>query len=172
VLTVLMLLAGAAADAQATTKRRPIVWDVSIDCRTWRNNGGISVAELDAGDGFLARGRIFPGGTLAKGAQNNDPDDPGSIGSWAQRGTMAATVAEIVGGSRPAFFATWFHLLDDGSGLVADGPHPESGPMAVVGGMGEFSGVGGQLFDEIIGSNITGCPNLRVRIALEKQAPR
>jgi hypothetical protein len=85
---------------------------------------------------------------------------------------MAATVAEIVSGTRPAFFATWFHLLDDGSGLVVDGPHPESGPMAVVGGMGRFSGAGGQLIDEIIGSNVTGCPNLRLTVRLKKQAPK
>src|SRR5439155_21454276 len=50
------------------------------------------------------------------------------------------------------FFATWFHLLDDGSGVVADGPHPESGPMAVVGGMGRYNGASGELSDEIIGT--------------------
>ena len=98
----------------------------------------------------MANGKIFPGRTLGAGGQSNDPNDPGSIGSWTQRGTMAATVAEIVSGTRPAFFATWFHLLDDGSGVVVDGPHPESGPMAVVGGMGRFSGASGELSDEII----------------------
>jgi hypothetical protein len=120
----------------------------------------------------LASGTIFPGGTLGAGAQGNDPNDPGSIGKWTQRGTMAATLAEIVSGTRPAFFATWFHFLDDGSGLVADGPHPESGPMAVVGGMGRFSGASGALFDEIIGTNTTGCPNLRLTVTLKKQAPK
>jgi hypothetical protein len=67
---------------------------------------------------------------------------------------------------------TWFHFLDDGSGLVVDGPHPESGPMAVVGGMGRFSGASGELSDEIIGTNNTGCPNLRLSITLKKQAPK
>jgi hypothetical protein len=156
--------------AEASGARNRIVMDVAIDCRTWRNNAGIPPEAVGRGDSFLATGRIFPGGTLGEGAQSNDPNDPGSIGSWTQRGTMAATVAEIVSGTRPAFFATWFHLLDDGSGLVVDGPHPESGPMAVVGGMGGFSGAGGQLIDEIIGSNVTGCPNLRLTFDLKKDA--
>jgi hypothetical protein len=157
---------------QAAGSDNPITWDVAIDCRTWRFGGGISFEAFGRGDSFMANGRIFPGGTLGAGTQSNDPNDPGSIGNWTQRGTMAATLAEIASGTRPAFFATWFHLLDDGSGLVADGPHPESGPMAVVGGMGRFSGASGQLSDEIIGTNNTGCPNLRLIITLKKQAPK
>jgi hypothetical protein len=150
--------------------RRLIVLDVAIDCRTWRFSAGIPFDQFERGDTFIADGRIFPGGMLAAGVQANDPNDPGSIGKWTQRGTMAATLAEIVSGTRPAFFATWFHFLDDGSGLVVDGPHPESGPMAVVGGMGRFSGASGELSDEIIGTNNTGCPNLRLTITLKKQA--
>jgi hypothetical protein len=146
--------------------------DVALDCRTWRNNGGISDDALGRGDGFIADGRIFPGGTLPSGDQANDPNDPGSIGRWVQRGTMAATLAEIVAGARPAFFATWYHFLDEGAVLVAEGPHPESGPMAVVGGAGRFGGASGELSDEIIGWNATGCPNLRLTIRLIKLAPK
>ena len=109
---------------------------------------------------------------LPAGAQTNDPNEPGAIGNWVERGTMAATLAQILAGTRPAFFATWYHFLEDGSALVADGPHPDSGPMAVIGGMGGFSGVNGELFDEIIGSNSTGCPNLRLTITLNKLAPK
>ena len=156
--------------AAAARADRRIVWDVAIDCRTWRFNGGISFAEFGRGDGFIADGRLFPGGTLAAGAQTNDPNEGGSIGAWVQRGTMAATLAEIGAGARPAFFATWYHLLDNGSGLVVEGPHPETGPMAVVGGMGRFRGAGGQLSDEIIGTNVTGCPNLRLTIRLSRPA--
>ena len=170
--TVAGFPSGLKAQAVQASSHNRIIWDVAIDCRTWRNSGGISPAEVGRGDSFLASGRIFPGGTLSAGAQSNDPNDPGSIGSWTQRGTMAATVAEIVSGTRPAFFATWFHLLDDGSGLVVDGPHPEFGPMAVVGGMGRFSGASGEFSDEIIGTNTTGCPNLRLTITLKKQAPK
>ena len=165
----------ASADDQSehSDKRsRTIRWDVAIDCRTWRFNGGISDEAFGRGDGFVADGKIFPVGTLPSGDQANDPNDPGSIGNWVERGTMAATLAEILAGARPAFFATWYHFLDDGSALVADGPHPESGPMAVLGGMGRFSGASGELSDEIIGWNSTGCPNLRLRITLEKRAPK
>ena len=92
---------------------------------------------------------------------------PAVSAHWVQRGTMAATLAEIGAGTRPAFFATWYHLLDDGSGLVADGPHPDSGPMVVTGGMGAFSGASGELSAEIIGTNISGCPNLRLTVNLK-----
>jgi hypothetical protein len=161
-----------AQTVQAAGSHKRITWDVAIDCRTWRFNGGISNEEFGRGDSFLADGRIFRAGTLGAGAQSTDPNDPGSIGKWTQRGTMAATLAEIVSCTRPAFFATWFHFLDDGSGLVVDGPHPESGPMAVVGGMGRFRDASGELSDEIIGTNNTGCPNLRLTITLKKQAPK
>ena len=153
-------------------RTRRIRWDVAMDCRTWRNNGGIPNEAIGRGDGFIADGRMFPAGTLPPGVQSNDPNDPGSIGSWVERGTMAATVAEIVAGARPAFFATWYHTLNDGSMLVADGPHPESGPMAVIGGTGRFSGASGELADEIIGWNSTGCPNMRVTVTFEKRLPK
>ena len=149
-----------------------IGFDVALDCRTWRNNAGLSVESVGRGDGFIADGKIFPVGALLAGIQANDPNDPGSIGHWVQRGTMAATVAEIVAGARPAFFATWNHFFDDGSSLVADGPHPDSGPMAVIGGTGRFRGVSGELSDEIIGWNATGCPNLRLTITPVKQASK
>ena len=154
---------------QAADPHHAITWDVAIDCSTWRFNGGISFADFGRGDSFLADGRIFPAGTIGAGPQNNDPRDPGSIGKWTQRGTMNATAADIAAGTRPAFYATWFHFLEDGSSLVVEGPHPESGPMAVVGGMGRFSGASGELVDEIIGSNSTGCPNLRLTIRLNRQ---
>jgi hypothetical protein len=158
------------AEAAGTTNR--ITWDVAIDCRTWRFNGGISFQDFGRGDSFIANGKIFPARTLSSGAQSNDPNDPGSIGTLVERGTMAATLAEIDAGARPTFFGTWFHLLDDGRGLVADGPHPETGPMAVIGGMGAFRGASGELSSEIIGTNTTGCPNVRVRISLDKKATR
>ena len=166
-------LVGVQPAVQADTEK-PITLDVAIDCRTWRFNGGISDPEFGRGDSFIANGKIFPAGTLPMGPATNDPNDPGSIGSWIERGTMAATLDEIINkGVRPAFFATWFHLLDDGRGLVADGPHPDSGPMAVVGGTGGFSGASGEISAvTIIGENSTGCPNMRLTINLKKQAPK
>jgi hypothetical protein len=151
---------------ETAAARTHLSWDVAIDCRTWRFNLGISDAEFGRGDGFIANGKIFPVRTIPSGDQSNDPNDPGSIGNWVERGTMAATAAEIDAGSRPAFFATWYHFLNDGLGLVADGPHPDAGPMAVIGGMGALNGASGELDVKIIGTNITGCPNLRLRATL------
>jgi hypothetical protein len=160
--------ASASRDDQRDARRhQQIGWDVAIDCTTWRFNNGLSAEQMGRGDSFIANGRLFPYGSLPAGDFTPDPSQ--SVGRWVQRGIMAATVAEIEGGARPAFFATWYHLLDDGSGIVADGPHPESGPMAVTGGMGRFREVSGQLRDEIIGSNSTGCPNLRIRISLKRR---
>ena len=157
--------------AVAADTERPITWDVAIDCRTWRFNLGISLADFGRGDTFIANGKIFPGGTLHAGTQNNDPNVAGSIGNWIEHGTMAATSAEIAAGERPAFVATWFHLLNNGS-VVAGGPHPDSGPMAVVGGTGDFRGAAGEIDVEIIGTNSTGCPNMRLKVSLQKQAPK
>src|SRR5262245_20203232 len=92
-----------------TDYEKTITWDVAIDCRTWRTNLGISFQEFGRGDSFIANGKIFPPGALRPGARSNDPNDRGSIGTFVQRGTMAATLAEISGGTSPAFFATWFH---------------------------------------------------------------
>jgi hypothetical protein len=167
--TVLTAQAAVADDrsGQERPHGRVVAWDVAIDCRTFRFNGGMSFDTVGRGDTFIANGRLFPAGSIAPGAQANDPNDPGSIGRWVERGTMAATLAEIVGGALPAFYATWYHFPDDGSVLVADGAHPDSGPMAVIGGTGRFSDAGGELADEIIGWNSTGCPNLRETITLE-----
>ena len=163
-----LLLSGLGGRAEATGKKKSITWDVAIDCRTFRFNNGTSFAEFGRGDGFIANGKMFRARTLQSGAQANDPNEPGSIGDWVERATMAATFAEIDAGTRPAFFATWYHQLADGSSLVADGPHPDSGPMAVTGGIGRFRGASGELSAEILGTNTTGCPNLRLTVRLEK----
>ncbi|MGQ0548391.1 MAG: hypothetical protein ACT4PY_01820 [Armatimonadota bacterium] len=160
----------ASANAPGAARDREVGWDVAIDCTTWRFNRGLTFDQAGRGDSFIANGRLFRYGSLPGGKFTPIPSR--SVGKWVQRGVMAATVAEIDRGARPAFFATWYHLPDDGSGIVADGPHPESGPMAVTGGMGRFRGVSGELRDKIIGENNTGCPNLRIRILLKRPETR
>jgi hypothetical protein len=44
--------------------------------------------------------------------------------------------------------------------------------MAVGGGRGRFNAAAGELSDEIIGTNGTGCPNLRLTIRLKEHATR
>ena len=146
-----------------------LLLDVAIDCRTWRFNQGISFSAFGRGDSFYATGKIFRAGTLLPGTTANDPNAPGSVGTFIEHGIMAASPAEINAGTRPAFAASWLHLLDGGrGGIVAEGPHPDSGPLAVVGGMGPFRGTSGELLVSIIGTNITGCPNMRLTFNLEK----
>ncbi len=144
--------------------------DVAIDCNTWRFNQGIPDSAVGRGDTFIANGKIFRGGTLPAG-MTGDPNAPGSIGTFIEHGTMAATIAEIIAGKRPAFIGTWLHILNDGRTIVAIGPHPDSGPMAVVGGMGSLAGASGQMDVKIIGENSTGCPNVRATIVLQKHGP-
>lgn len=167
------LMSTVAVQSQARAPEvKTIMVDVALDCRTWRFNQGISDPDFGRGDGFIANGKIFPVFTLHPGEQTNDPNDPGSIGTFIENGTMAATLLEIIDGKRPAFVGTWYHLLNDGRGLVAAGPHPDSGPMAVIGGMGRFSGASGDLDVEILGDNITGCPNMRLTFNLKNLAPK
>lgn len=147
--------------------------DVACDCRTFSFNRGISFVEVLPGDTFIVRGGIFPAGTLPEGAATNDPNAPGSIGNWTCRGTQAVSFADAIAGVQPAAFITQYHLLNDGRGLVSDGPTGEpEGLFAVTGGLGSFSGAGGNLTATIIGTNATGCPNIRFAFNLTKQAPK
>jgi hypothetical protein len=143
--------------------------DVAIDCRTWRFNQGIAFSDFGRGDSFIANGKLFRAGTLETGTSGNDPNAPGSVGTFIEHGIMAATFAEISAGKRPAFAGTWYNLLNDGRGIIAEGPHPDSGPMVVVGGTGGFRGARGDVSVSIIGTNITGCPNMRVTFNLIKK---
>src|SRR5262249_9826258 len=83
-------------------ERESLTLDVAIDCSTWRFNQGIADSVAGRGDTFIANGMIFRGGTLPAG-MTGDPNAPGSIGTFIEHGTMAATVAEIIAGKRPAF---------------------------------------------------------------------
>jgi hypothetical protein len=68
---------------------------------------------------------------------------------------------------------THYHQFDSGGMLVSDGPASLAPPVnAVLGGMGAFSGAGGELTVVAIGTNSTGFPNLRHTFNLKKQAPK
>ena len=57
-----------------------------------------------------------------------------------------------------------FHIFDDGRTLIHDGP--EGGPQvrAIIGGMGDFSGASGEVFEEPLGTNSTGLFNIRFTV--------
>jgi hypothetical protein len=68
---------------------------------------------------------------------------------------------------------TGIYQFDDGGTLVAEGPVSRpTGVVAVVGGLGAFSGAGGELIGVAIGTNSTGFPNLRITFKLNKWAPK
>ena len=159
---------------QADTERT-IPLDVATDCRTFNYSQGIPLAQVVRGDGFIMNGKIFRAGTLPAGTQNNDPNAPGSIGTWVGRGTSTGTLAEhLANPSSPAIFWTEFLLLNDGRALVSEGWFAPAGfgRAAVIGGMGAFSGASGEFSAMSIGTNITGCSNVRFTITLKKQAPK
>jgi hypothetical protein len=164
----------AQADTGRNERKRRINLDVACDCRTFSFNRGVSFDQVVRGDGFIVNGKIFPAGTLPEGAASNDPNDPGSVGKWICRGTQAVSFADIIAGApHPHVFFTQYHLLDDRRGLVSDGASNETrGVAAVVGGLGSLSGAGGDVSATIIGTNSTGCPNIRFTFNLTKQAPK
>src|SRR5262245_4041885 len=63
---------------------RKITLDLAVDCRTFKYNRGVPGDQVLQGDSYLTKGRIFSPGTLRPGPQANDPNDPGSVGSWVK----------------------------------------------------------------------------------------
>src|SRR5262245_35611244 len=80
-----------------------LILDVACDCRTFKFNRDAPFDQTVQGDGFLTKGKIFPGGTLLPGAQTNDPNDSGSIGDWVCRGQNAYSFAETLSGATRPF---------------------------------------------------------------------
>jgi hypothetical protein len=161
-----------AAQENKDNEINTITLDVAADCRTFKYNRGIPGDQVLQGDSYLTKGRIFSAGTLRPGPQDNDPNDPGSLGSWVNRGQNAASFAEILAGAPfPISFFTDYYMLNDGRAIVTEGFNVSAttARTAVVGGVGGFTGVSGETSAVVIGSNITGCPNIRVIFKLKKQ---
>ena len=160
--------------AQAATDTT-ITLDLAWDCRTFNYLRGVTLPQEVRGDSYIFNGKLFPVGTLKPGVQSNDPNDPGSIGDFINRGTSTATLAEhLANPNKYAVFATSYFLLNNGRGLVSEGWFKPSGAnlSAITGGMGAFRGASGEWSGVNIGTNSTGCNNTRVTITLEKQAPK
>jgi hypothetical protein len=192
---------GVQTAVQAHTERR-ITVDVAMDGRTRRFNRGITYEEAGRGDTFMVFGPIYPAGTLPTGAASNSPDDPGSIGTWTYSATLGYDGGVSLGSGLEVFgvpavetpplwiqarrgrpgvvdlfkqfgVGTSYHQFDDGGTLVSEGPASFPPPVnAVVGGLGAFSGAGGEMTAVAIGTNSTGFPNLRHTFSLKKQAPK
>jgi hypothetical protein len=156
---------------------KALVLDVACDARTFRLNKGGTILDALRGDGFIVQGKIYPGNTIPRGGTLETPGPfnpdtaPGAIGTWVCRGTFFYDIVEIMSqGKEPHLFSTQFHVLDDGRTLIHDGP--EGGPQvrAIIGGMGDFSGASGEVFEEPLGTNSTGLFNIRFTIKIEKKS--
>jgi hypothetical protein len=160
-----------AAEGNEREDKKTLNLDVAVDCRTFKFGRGIPGDQAVQGDGYLTKGKIFRGGTLQGGPQSNDPNDPGSIGSWVNRGQNAFSFAEILAGAQyPISFFTEYYLLNDGGAIVSEGFNVSTttARLAVVGGVGNLSGASGEASGVIIGMNRTGCPNVRVTFKLKR----
>jgi hypothetical protein len=159
------------ADNDNHDRRRVIVFDVAVDCRT-------AVTEFERGGVFVLNGKIFPGGTLPSGTASNDPTEPvngvAAIGDQFARGHHAFPLPPELAqfySSAPGDFATGYSILDGGrSALITEayafleGAFPSEVRSVVTAAIGAFSGAAGEVRQAIIGTNITGCPNFRYRV--------
>lgn|SRR5262245_46114291 len=157
--------------------KETLVVDVACDGTTFRLNKSGTILDARRGDGFIVQGKIYPGGTIQPGGtmQNPGPFDPrttpGDLGKWVCRGTFAYDIGEILMGAEPHLYSTQFHLFNNGSGLVTDGPEG-GGPQlrAILGGMGGYAGTVGDVIEEPLGVNATGLFNIRFTFKFNKKS--
>jgi hypothetical protein len=149
--------------------------DFACDCRT--GAGG-----PNRGDPFIIQGKIFPAGTLPSGTATNDPTLPvngvAPVGDWICRGQNSFPFPPAIApaySSTPPIFNTQYFILNDGRALTVEGyvnPGGIGERMSVTGGIGAFSGASGDLQETPIGTNATGCPNVRVKITFQAGSVR
>lgn len=164
-LVVLCLFGISAVAGQAENDQKSLVVDVAWDCRTFNYMRAVPLDQTVRGDRAMFNGKIFPANTLRDGTHSNDPNAPGSIGTWVGRLATTATLAEhIAAPASPAIYWTQYLSLSKGM-IVTEGWHAPAGANdnAVVGGTREYRGVSGDVVIETLGTNGTGCANTRYR---------
>src|SRR5262245_15778674 len=158
--------------------RETLIVDVACDGTTFRLNKSGTILDARRGDGFIVQGKIYPGFTIPRGGtmENPGPFDPratpGDIGQWVCRGAFAYDIGEILQGAEPHLFSTQYHLFKDGRGLVHDGPEGGKQLRAIVGGMGAYADVYGEVIEEPLGVNATGLFNIRFTFKFKRRDSR
>jgi hypothetical protein len=151
--------------------------DVTVDHRTFAivpSNGNVLNPEPlgpNRGTPFIVDGKIFPGGTLQKGAGMGDPDMPGSIGSWICKGIFTSDLTtEDIGFNTTQMFlfngdkdAIWTEGLEAGLGKQGVITH-----RTILGGTGKFRGARGEVVQEALGTNDQGTPNIRLTFEIQR----
>ena len=129
------------------------------------------VFPIPRGDVAVVTGRVYPAGTLPSGATTFDPNSPGGIGTW--RCLFASLAEPPIAGA----FTYYFTLEEDGEEnmLLVQGlnSHVPTGSVprihAIVGGTGKYAGASGEVREDVIGGNASGCFNLRFQFSLKKK---
>ena len=132
---------------------------------------GETGASTQRGTPFIVDGKIFPGGTLHKGAGTGDPDMPGSVGSWICKGIFTSDLgSEDIGFDTTQMFlfngdheAIWTEGLEAGLGKIGVITH-----RTILGGTGRFRGAQGEVVQESLRTNVGGTPNIRVTFKIER----
>jgi hypothetical protein len=156
-----------ADDVRADNDKTTLTLDVAGDCRTFNYMRGLSLDQIVRADRFMMNGVIYPAGTLPSGSQSNDPNAQRAIGTWVARGASTDSLAQhIANPTQPAIYWTQY-LSVSGGMIIIEGWHAPNGANdnAVVGGTRAFRGASGDVKIETLGTNSTGCPNTRYRIA-------
>ncbi len=140
-----------------------LTFDVACDCRM----ASPAFISGNRGDAWIVSGKIFPAGTLPAGTATNDPTLPvrgvAPIGDWTCRGQSAFPFPPAVAAAysaTPFAFNTQYFILNDGRALTVEGyAIPTGERLSLTGGIGGFSGAGGDVEEGPFGTNATGCPN-------------
>lgn len=138
--------------------------DVACDGTTLSLNSADPEFPFARSDIAVVNGNIYPEGSLPSGVTDFDPSAPGEIGTWR---CLFASLAEppLIGA-----VTYYFALTGDDSEeslILVQGLNshqfPGSVPRlhAIVGGTGEYAGATGEVLEEVIGTNVSGCFNLR-----------
>jgi len=122
------------------------------------------------GTTFIVDGKVFPGGTLKRGAGMGDPNQPGSIGSWSCKGFFTSDL----GTADVGFDTTQRFEFEGDDQIWTEGLEAGLGKMGVIthrtilGGTGRFRGAEGEVIQEALGTNVGGTPNIRLTFIIRK----
>jgi hypothetical protein len=164
---------GLPAGLRAAGNPHTFAVDVACDCRT----GSPAFFSGSRGEAWIVSGKIFPAGTLPTGEAKNDPTLPvrgvNPIGDWTCRGQVSSPFpagAPASYNSTPFAFNSQYFILNDGRALTVDGYEAFTstgaivGFLSITGGIGAFAGAAGDIQHppgDVLGTNVTGCPNFR-----------
>ena len=159
-----------AAAAQAKSTKTFTV-EVACDAGTAGFNFSTSIDNGPFGPRgtiVIVNGNIYPEDSLPSDGTEFDPTDPNKIGTWrCQFASLGGIDLPLVGAVTYYFQLAPTGYDSEESMIMVQGlnSHTPVGAvdrvLAVVGGTGRFSGATGEVLEEVVGGNSSGCFNLR-----------